>query len=239
MDSSTVKLAAAPATGASYHAVVMGSTVNIGTPSDNTVTTAILQNNSVSTQKIQDEAITLAKLEHGTSSNNGKFLRANNGADPTFETVNTDLVSDTSPQLGGTLDTNGQDVDFKGSDGNTKILFDASQDQLELADSAALTFGDHTGTGDYNISYVNGADFTILGMNGGSGDLVLGTFANGTTTKTLVSKRSNQALELYFANSKKLETVTGGVTVTGTLTATAYAGDGSGLTGVSSQVADC
>jgi len=238
LDSSTIKLAAAPATGASYHAVVMGSAVSIGTPSDNTVTTAILQNNSVSTGKVQDQAITLAKLEHGTSSNDGKFLRANNGADPTFETVNTDLVSDTSPQLGGTLDTNGQDVDFKGSDGNTKILFDNSQDQLELADGAALTFGDHTGTGDYSISYVNGADFTILGMNGGSGDLILGTFASGTTTKTLVSKRSNQALELYFANSKKLETVTGGVTVTGTLTATAYAGDGSGLTGVSSQVAD-
>ena len=87
LDGSTVKLAAAPAVGASYHAVVMGTTVNIGTPSDNTVTTAILQNNSVSTQKIQDEAITLAKLEHGTSSNNGKFLRANNGADPSFETI--------------------------------------------------------------------------------------------------------------------------------------------------------
>jgi len=93
LDGSTVKLAAAPATGASYHAVVMGSTVNIGTPSDNTVTTAILQNNSVSTQKIQDEAITLAKLEHGTSSNNGKFLRANNGADPSFETIDLTALS--------------------------------------------------------------------------------------------------------------------------------------------------
>ena len=93
LDSSTVKLAAAPAAGASYHAVVMGSTVNIGTPSDNTVTTAILQNNSVSTQKIQDEAITLAKLEHGTSSNNGKFLRANNGADPSFETIDLTALS--------------------------------------------------------------------------------------------------------------------------------------------------
>ena len=93
LSSSTVKLAAAPAVGASYHAVVMGSTVNIGTPSDNTVTTAILQNNSVSTGKIQDEAITLAKLEHGTSSNNGKFLRANNGADPTFETLDLTALS--------------------------------------------------------------------------------------------------------------------------------------------------
>ena len=93
LDGSTVKLAAAPATGASYHAVVMGSTVNIGTPSNNTVTTAILQNNSVSTQKIQDEAITLAKLEHGTSSNDGKFLRANNGADPSFETIDLTALS--------------------------------------------------------------------------------------------------------------------------------------------------
>ena len=93
LDGSTIKLAAAPAVGASYHAVVMGSTVNIGTPSDNTVTTNILQNNSVSTQKIQDEAITLAKLEHGTSSNNGKFLRANNGADPSFETIDLTALS--------------------------------------------------------------------------------------------------------------------------------------------------
>ena len=93
LDGSTIKLAAAPAVGASYHAVVMGSTVNIGTPSDNTVTTNILQNNSVSTQKIQDEAITLAKLEHGTSSNDGKFLRANNGADPSFETIDLTALS--------------------------------------------------------------------------------------------------------------------------------------------------
>ena len=93
LDGSTVKLAAAPAVGASYFAVVMGSTVNTGTPSNNTVTTAILQNNSVSTQKIQDEAITLSKLEHGTSSNNGKFLRANNGADPSFETIDLTALS--------------------------------------------------------------------------------------------------------------------------------------------------
>jgi len=65
LDGSTVKLAAAPAVGASYHAVVMGSAVNIGTPSDNTVTTAILQNNSVSSAKIQDDAVTTAKIASG------------------------------------------------------------------------------------------------------------------------------------------------------------------------------
>ena len=87
LDGSTVKLSGAPSAGDSYHAVVMGSTVNIGTPSDNTVDTDILQNFSVSTAKIQDQAVTLDKLPHGTGSTDGKFLRANNGADPTFETV--------------------------------------------------------------------------------------------------------------------------------------------------------
>ena len=120
--------------------------------------------------------------------------------------------------ISGVTTFNTGDVDFKGSGGSTKILFDASQDQLELADSTALTFGDHTGTGDYSISYVNGSDFTILGMNGGSGDLVLGTYALGSTTKTLVSKRSNNALELYFANNKKLETTNTGIDVTGAIT---------------------
>ncbi len=62
LSGSTVKLAVAPATGASYHAVVMGSTVNIGVPSDNTVTTAILQNNSVSSGKIQADAVDGSKI---------------------------------------------------------------------------------------------------------------------------------------------------------------------------------
>jgi|9_EtaG_2_1085328.scaffolds.fasta_scaffold23463_1 hypothetical protein len=52
------------------------------------VDTTALATNAVTTAKIADEAVTLAKLEHGTGSNDGKFLRANNGADPSFETVN-------------------------------------------------------------------------------------------------------------------------------------------------------
>ena len=46
-----------------------------------------IANNAVTTAKIADEAVTLAKLPHGDGSSDGKFLRANNGADPSFETV--------------------------------------------------------------------------------------------------------------------------------------------------------
>lgn len=47
----------------------------------------------VSTPAIKDEAITLAKLLHGDSNSNGKFLRANNAADPTFETIDLTALS--------------------------------------------------------------------------------------------------------------------------------------------------
>ena len=47
LDGSTIKLAAAPASGSDSHVVVLGSTVNIGTPSNNTVTSAMIVDGSI------------------------------------------------------------------------------------------------------------------------------------------------------------------------------------------------
>ena len=66
---------------------IANSQVTADKLASNAVTEAKINNGAVATAKIADTAVTLAKLEHGTSSNDGKFLRANNGADPTFETV--------------------------------------------------------------------------------------------------------------------------------------------------------
>ena len=127
VDGSDIIFGSAPVNGASLFVITIGAAVSIGTPSNNTVSTAVLQNGAVNTAKlaadavdgtkiaddaidsehiaadsidsehyaagsvdttaIADQAVTLDKLPHGTSSNNGKFLRANNGADPSFETV--------------------------------------------------------------------------------------------------------------------------------------------------------
>jgi hypothetical protein len=46
------------------------------------------------------------------------------------------------------------------------------------------------------------------------------------------------SVELYYDNAKKAETVSGGFTVTGTCTATSFAGDGSALTGIASTSLD-
>jgi hypothetical protein len=50
--------------------------------------------------------------------------------------------------------------------------------------------------------------------------------------ETNIEANGNGNVELYFDNAKKAETVTGGFTITGTATATAFAGDGSALTGL-------
>ena len=62
LSGSTVTLASAPASGTDYFAVVLGSTVNIGTPSNNTVSTAVLQDNSVTTAKIAASNVTATEL---------------------------------------------------------------------------------------------------------------------------------------------------------------------------------
>ena len=48
----------------------------------------------------------------------------------------------------------------------------------------------------------------------------------------MVDAKTNGSVDLYYDNSKKFETTTTGATVTGTLVATAFSGDGSNLTDV-------
>ena len=54
-----------------------------------------------------------------------------------------------------------------------------------------------------------------------------------TSSENMIKAIPNGAIELYHDNSKKIETSSSGVTVTGTVAATSYTGDGSNLTGVS------
>ena len=68
-------------------AAIADNAVTMAKLAGSSVITANIVNGNITTAKIADQAVTLAKLPHGTSSNDGKFLRANNGADPSFETI--------------------------------------------------------------------------------------------------------------------------------------------------------
>ena len=248
LDGSTVKLAAAPASGAPYFAIVLGSTVNIGTPSNNTVSSAILQNGSVISTKIANDAVTTEKingnavgsseladgavingklgsecvtnlkvadnaineqkLQVSNSPVNGYFLQAQSGntGGMTWAQVSTDLVADTSPQLGGDLDTNSNDINF---DTNDKAQF-GSNAQLKLyydGSNSVVTAG---GSGDLQLISthddveIRAADNIFLNpLNGAENGLkVIG----------------DGACELYHDGSLTFQTLSEGAKITGNAT---------------------
>ena len=62
INGSTIVFSAAPATSSPYFIITVGSTVAIGTPSDNTVATAKIQNLAVTTDKIAADAVDGTKI---------------------------------------------------------------------------------------------------------------------------------------------------------------------------------
>jgi len=176
LDGSTIKLSAAPAAGDSYFAIVMGSTVNIGTPSNNTVTTDILQNLSVTTGKIADQAVDLSKLPHGTGSTDGKFLRANNGADPTFETVDLANLSASNLTSGTVPDARFPATLPAASAANLTSIPSANlTGALPALDGSALTGVSSPEVYGFNVS---GSQLQVTTTNGGADNIDATTYAS-------------------------------------------------------------
>jgi len=250
LSGSTVKLAAAPASGSDYFAIVLGSTVNIGTPSNNTVTSAMIVDGSIVNGDISNSAdiagsklslvstsstagiivkgdgssdgylqlncsqnshgIKLKSPPHSANQNytltfpsnivNGQFLTTDANGNLSWAAVVTDLVNDTSPQLGGNLDVNSKNIIFGDTtnSGNNRLKFGASGD-LEISHNGTNSLIQDSGTGSLILA---GSAVNIL---------------NTATNESMIRCAENGAVELYHDNSKKLETTSGGCTVTGTM----------------------
>ena len=242
LSGSTVKLAAAPASGSDYFAVVLGSTVNIGTPSNNTVTSAMIVDGSIVNADISNSAdiagsklslvstsstagvivkgdgssdgylqlncsqnshgIKLKSPPHSASQSytltfpsaivNGAFLKTDANGNLSFAAVNTDLVNDTSPQLGGDLDTNTKNI----------------------------VFGDSASSSDDRLKFGAGTDLSIFhdGTNSklqnGTGELIYMSdthrLRSHSTADNHIVSVDGGAVELYHNNHKSFQTSTHG-----------------------------
>ena len=152
---------------------------------DDAVTSGKIPANAIGASELAPNSVSLNHLGQGSSATDGKFLRANNGADPTFETVNTDLVSDTSPQLGGDLDSNGHNI--KITDGEKLKLGDGNDG--ELYHDGHHTYLKDVGTGNLRLA----ADDAIFIQKNTGGETVAKFIPDG-------------AVELYHDNTKVFET---------------------------------
>jgi len=142
--------------------------------------------------------------------------------------INTDLVDDTTPQLGGNLDLNSNDIT---GTGNIDITGNATISATAPVLKVSTTSG---GTAELNLHRVADNDvYTDWKVRNEGGAFYLRK--DNTANDDYAMIRGDSGIELYYDNSKKIETTSTGVTVTGTCTATAFSGDGSALTGINSD----
>ena len=110
-----------------------------------------------------------------------------------------DIVTDTTPQIGGDLASNGHDILFADND---KAKFGTGNDLEIFHDGSNSNISD-VGTGGLILR----TDGTQIAINKGSSENMAKFITDG-------------AVELYHNNAKKFETTSSGATVTGTATVT-------------------
>jgi len=127
-----------------------------------------------------------------------------------------------------------EDVKFTGATSGRDITFDKSVNELFVADNAKVSFGNVSGTPDFDIVHDGNntvfhnrtGGLYIKGISGG-GNAIYMQPKNNESSATF---HPDGAVELYFDNTERIRTTNTGAFVTGILTATSFVGDGSALT---------
>jgi len=229
-DTDTIRFCTAPATGSSCFIIQCGSAVSIPTPGDGTVSAVKIASGAVITAKIADDAVTSAKI-----ANLDDNLSFNDSVEARFGTDNDMQISHNGSAgyiVNKTGDLNiyskqGEAGIVLVPDGTTKLYYDGSKKlettntgvlingQLDLEDSNAIRLGSsddlqiyHDGTN--NWFWSGGGHPTI---HESSGSWTVRSVAN----ENYIVATENGAVDLYYDNSKKFETTSAGVSVSGSL----------------------
>lgn len=151
------------------------------------------------------------------STSNGVEIASNSSAQVTGDggggsgvfknlSPSSDVVADTSPQLGGNLDVNAKNILFgdSGSSSDDRLVFGAGTD-LEIYHDATDSIIDNS-TGALKIL---GDDVQVK---------------NGANNETMATLTNGGAVELYHNNVKKIETTADGVDIAGDISLTGGSG---------------
>jgi len=162
---------------------------------------------------IANDTIAEAKLDISNTPSDGQYLQYKDSSDKlTWATVTTTPADDSITTAMVQNDAITEDKlavlgDVRWADNNSVVLG---------AGSDGILFSDGS-----NGFYRTGAAAKTLTIQSGA-----------ATPETIAKFIGDGGVELYHNNVKKVETSATGVTVTGTVAATAVTGDGSGLTGI-------
>ena len=155
-----------------------------------------------------------ARLGSGTASSS-TFLRG----DSTFQTVNTDLVSDTSPQLGGNLDAGGNSIIM---DDNSKLRLGNNND-LEIYHNGSTNIIDGTQSHPISFRYGGNEQFFVGNAEFKGADnkkIKLGTgddmqLYHDGTTNYIECGASNFAIRVNSGNRIEVNGTSGDVVMQG------------------------
>jgi hypothetical protein len=130
-----------------------------------------------------------------------------------------DVVTDTTPQLGGDLDLNSNDITGTGNiniTGTATVTGLTTTGNINFGDNDKANFG---ASNDLQI-YHDGSDSYIDDVGAGNLIMKAGSLRiKASNDESMIDGNANGAVNLYYDNALKLATTSSGVTVTGTLTA--------------------
>ncbi len=181
-----------------------------------TLNTGVNVSGDITFDASSDEKVGAESSRTFLTGNLGSQLRAGNNTKVAATTTGVELT-------GATV----QNGDFTFTGASYNAVWDKSANSLRFADNAKAVFGDGS---DASIHW-NGSALEFSSELGdvlirGNNEIKL----QAHTGENFFVGLSNGASTLYYDNSAKLATSSSGVTITGTLAATAVTGDGSGLT---------
>ena len=241
ISSNDIIFSAAPASGSDYFIITQGSSVSIGTPSDNTVTSAKIVDGSIvngdisstaniAGSKIADGSIANAKITDDTIAEVKLDIHNTPATDKYLKYTSNGMEWSDGASEGTDVKSTGESgtAKFLRVDGDGTCSWQVPPDtNTQVGGATAVDFND-----DVKARFGTGNDLEIYHSSSNAASYIQNSTGNlhieapaGSSVKVrkkgtsdiLLEATSDGSVDLYHANSKKLETTSSGINVTGAI----------------------